>query len=151
MSGLGQESCEGNAEEVSLEGGLEVIDVGAGADGDGEGVPEGGGGDAEGSVPQGSVLGHGGLREEVGFRRAEGSAGGMRDKEVGEVGWGQVVEGLESEEENLVLDAEGNGKPVELMEDGGDVVVGAGACEDPGSRVLDELEFMEGGGWEAVI
>lgn len=43
-----------------------------------------------------------------------------------------------------------NRKPVELVEDGGDVVVGAGTGENSGGGVLDVLKFIEGGGWEAV-
>ena len=65
----------------------------------GERVPEGGGGDGEGSVPPGSVLGSGGRGEEVGISRSEVAGGGVMVKEVSEVGGGEVVEGLVSDEE----------------------------------------------------
>lgn len=48
------------------------------------------------------------------------------------------------------MDTVDNRKPMELMEDGGDVVVGAGTGEKSGGGVLDVLKFIEGGGWEAV-
>lgn len=49
----------GKSEEVGFEGRLEGIELRTVADVFGEGVPEGGGGDTEGPVPQGSVLGYG--------------------------------------------------------------------------------------------
>ena len=33
---------------------------------------------------------------------------------------------------------------MELLKDGGDVMVGGGSGDDTGSRVLDQLKFMEG-------
>ena len=36
-----------------------------------------------------------------------------------------------------------DGEPVEFLEDGGDVVTGAGVGEQAGSRVLDKLKFIE--------
>lgn len=48
-------------------------------------------------------------------------------KEIGEIGRGQVMDGLVGEEEDIVLDVVWYVKPVELFENGGDVVSGAGA------------------------
>lgn len=39
---------------------------------------------------------------------------------------------------------------MELVEDRGDVVIGAGTGEKSGDRVLDVFKFFEDGGWEAV-
>ena len=38
---------------------------------------------------------------------------------------------------------------MEVLEDGSDVVSGAGVGEEEGSRVLDMLEFIEEVGWDA--
>ncbi len=41
-------------------------------------------------------------------------------------------------------DTEFDWEPVELLEDGDDVVKGRGSGNDSGCRVLDQLELMEG-------
>lgn len=50
---------------------------------------------------------------------------------------GQVMEGCVSEEKDLQLNSLGDGEPVALVKEGGDVVMGYV------SRVLDVLEFLE--------
>lgn len=57
------------------------------------------------------------------------------------------MEGFEGEEEYFVLDAVQDGEPVEILEDWGDVITGAGVSEEAGSRVLDILQFIEDSGW----
>lgn len=54
-------------------------------------------------------------------------------QKVSEIGRGQVMEGLIGKEEELVLDAELDREPVELLEDRGDVFSGAGVSEEAGS------------------
>ena len=43
------------------------------------------------------------------------------------------MNGLECHQEEFVLNAEVNGKPMEMLKDRGDMVVGGGACYDAGS------------------
>ena len=53
-------------------------------------------------------------------------------KEVRCVRWGQVMECFESNEEYFEIYSLFNGKPVELLEDRGDVVGGWSPCNDAG-------------------
>ena len=69
-------------------------------------------------------------------------------QQVCEVGGGLIVEGFVSNQEDFEVDSLTDGGPVEVLEDGSDVVSGAG--EEAGSRVLDMLEFIEEVGWYAV-
>ena len=50
-------------------------------------------------------------------------------EEVSQVGWGQVMEGFVGHEEDFVLDSLGDGEPVELVKDGGDMVTDRGVGE----------------------
>ena len=68
----------------------------------------------------------------------------MGDKEVRQVGWGQVVESLKGQEEYFEINALFDGEPVESGENGGDVFTGLGVSKGASSRVLDRLESMEG-------
>ena len=52
------------------------------SDGQREGVPEGGGGDGEGSVPQGAVLGLGDGGEKVGIGGAPAVSGGVALEQI---------------------------------------------------------------------
>ena len=65
-------------------------------------------------------------------------------EEIRQVWRGEFVNGLECEQQNLELDTELNREPVELLEDRSDMVSEGGAGYDAGSRVLEQLEFMEG-------
>lgn len=60
-------------------------------------------------------------------------------EQVSEVGRGLVVKGFVSEEKDFKVDALWDREPVEVLEDGGDVVTGAGVSEQTGGRVLDVL------------
>lgn len=80
---------------------------------------------------------------------SEGTGGAVGDEEVGQVRGGQVVEGFEGEEEYLEVDALFNGEPVERVKNGSDVIAGPGVGKEAGSRVLDQLESMEGLGGDA--
>ena len=51
--------------------------------------------------------------------------------------------GFECIEENLIVNAEFDGEPVELVQDGGDVTDDRGSGDDTGSSVLNQLKFME--------
>ena len=53
----------------------------------------------------------------------------MGVEQVSEVGGGQVMEGFECQQEDFELDAMGDGEPVEVFKDGGDVVTGPGVGE----------------------
>ena len=54
-------------------------------------------------------------------------------EKVREIGGCQVVESLERHDEDFVLDAEVNRKPMQVLENGGNVVEGGGSCDDAGS------------------
>ena len=75
-------------------------------------------------------------------KRAEAGGGpgswGVRLEEV----WrSEVMEGLESEEENLKVNVVFDREPVQLFEDRSDVFGGWGSGDNTGSRVLDQ--FMD--------
>lgn len=40
-----------------------------------------------------------------------------------------------------------NGEPVKILENGGDVALGAGADDNKGNRAMDVVEFIEDSGW----
>lgn len=62
-------------------------------------------------------------------------------KRSGQIGGGKVVEGFECGEEVFVLNPVLYREPVQLG--GGDVVSRLGAADDPGRRVLNDLDFIE--------
>ncbi len=79
----------------------------------------------------------------VSVSRAEGAGGSVSVEELGQVGWGQVMEGFEGHEKEFKMDSLGDGEPVELMDSEGDVVMGPRVGERASSKVLDVLEFIE--------
>ena len=85
--------------------------------------------------------------EEICIRGTEGAGRVMAVEQIGKVGRCLVVEGFVSEDEYFELNPLRDGEPVEFLEDGGDVVAGAGEGEQAGSRVLDVLKFIEEFGW----
>ena len=60
------------------------------------------------------------------------------------------MESFVCDDKDFVGDPGGDGKPVELLKDWGDVVPGFGVGEETGGCVLDQLEFIEEGGVGAV-
>ncbi len=54
------------------------------------------------------------------------------------------MDGFECIKKDFECDPEFDWEPVELLENGGDVVKGGGSGDDTGCRVLDQLELMEG-------
>ena len=50
------------------------------------------------------------------------------------------------EDQEFVLDPVGDGEPVEIFEDWGDVVPRFGVGEETGCSILDQLESVDGGG-----
>ena len=60
------------------------------------------------------------------------------------------MQGFVGDEEDLEVDALLYGEPVKLTEDGCDVFSGSGVSEESGGRVLNILQFVEGGGGEAI-
>ena len=54
-------------------------------------------------------------------------------EKVREIGGCQVVECLERHDEDFVLDAEVNRKPMQVLENRGNVVGGGGSCNNAGS------------------
>lgn len=64
-------------------------------------------------------------------------------EEASEVGGSLVMEGFLREEKDFELDLLWDREPAEVLEDGGDVVTGAGVGGQVGSRVLDVLEFIQ--------
>ena len=63
--------------------------------------------------------------------------------EIRQVWGGEVMDGIECVEEDLVVYAVFDGQPVELVKNGGDVGDGRGFGDDAGCSVLDQLDFME--------
>ena len=53
------------------------------------------------------------------------------------------MDGLEGMEENFIVDALFDGKPMELIQNRGDVIDGGGSGDDTGSCILDQLQFPE--------
>ena len=74
----------------------------------------------------------------------------MGVKEISKVGESKVMECFEGEKKDFEVYAVGDRKPVKVLEDGGDVVIGAGVRRQVGGGVLDILEFIEGFGREAI-
>lgn len=74
----------------------------------------------------------------------------MGVKEISKVGGSKVMECFEGEKKDFEVYAVGDRKPVKVLEDGGDMVVGAGVSEQASGGVLDTLEFIEGFGREAI-
>ena len=62
---------------------------------------------------------------------------------VPEGGWSLVVEGFVSEEEYFELNPLWDREPMEFLEIGDDVVMGAGVGEQASSRILNMLEFIK--------
>ena len=58
-------------------------------------------------------------------------------EEVGEVLWGQGMEGFVGEKEDFICDTGLNLEPVKVDEGWHDVLSGLAVGEDPGGRVLD--------------
>ena len=52
--------------------------------------------------------------------------------QISQVWRGEVVNGLEGQEQDFILDALCDGEPVELLENGCDVVYGRSVCDDAG-------------------
>lgn len=97
---------------------------------------------AEGSAPHSAETGRGN-REVDGGGGSERTGGGDDVEEIRQVGRGEVVDGLECVQEEFVCNAVVYGEPVEVLEYGSDVAVRGGLCDDPGGRVLNQLEFAE--------
>ena len=77
---------------------------------------------AEGSAPHSAEAGRG-HREVDGGGGSEGTSGGDDVQEIRQVGRGKVVDGHVCVQEEFVVDAVFDREPVEVLEDGGDVVV----------------------------
>ena len=89
-----------------------------------EGVPEVGGRSAECPAPHGDQAG--GWYSELNGRGGPESAGGcVGVQEFTDVWRGEVVEGLEGEEQNLEMDAGFDREPVKLLKDRSDVMMRA--------------------------
>ena len=67
----------------------------------------------------------------------------MGGEEFFEVLGGLSVNALVGEEGDLIFNPEWDREPVERFEDGGDVVEFAHPHQDPGSAVLDVLQFLD--------
>ncbi len=89
--------------------------------------------------PPGSVPGPDGGGQDFNISRARGVGCTVSMEDLRQVGWGQVMEGFVGQEK-FEMDSLGDGEPVELIEDGGDVVTGPRVGDHVGSRILDVLE-----------
>ena len=65
-------------------------------------------------------------------------------EELGEILRGKIVDGLESEKQDLVNDAIFDGEPMKLLQDRCYVTDGVFFSNDTGCRVLYQLSFMYG-------
>ena len=74
----------------------------------------------------------------------------MGVKEISKIGGSKVMECFEGEKKDFEVYAVGDRKPVKVLEDGSDMIVGVGVSEQAGGGVLDILEFIEGFGREAI-
>ncbi len=63
-------------------------------------------------------------------------------EQVSEVRGSLVMKGFVSEEKSFKLDVLWDREPVEVPENGGDVITRVGVSEQASSRVLDVLEFI---------
>ena len=77
----------------------------------GECIPEVGGGDREGPVPPGAVLGLSDLQE-VGFAGPEGAGGDVWFEEIGEIRRCQVIEGFVGGDKDFEVNSLLDGEPV---------------------------------------
>ncbi|MEQ2211533.1 hypothetical protein XENOCAPTIV_005342 [Xenoophorus captivus] len=109
----------------------------------GERVPQGGSRRGGGSVTPGPVLCSEWWRQEVGIRGAEAAGRSVTVEQIGEVAWGSVMEGFVGEKEDFEINSLGDTEPVELLQNWGDVVTGAGLGEQASSRILYVLGFIE--------
>ena len=57
---------------------------------------------------------------------------------------GEVVEGLEGEEQNLEMNGGFDQEPVKLLKDRSDVINGGGSGDDASGRVMDQLKLTDG-------
>ena len=53
------------------------------------------------------------------------------------------MKGLEGEKQNLKVNTVFNRKPVQLLENRGEMFFGRGSGNDTGDRILNQLKFME--------
>ncbi len=53
------------------------------------------------------------------------------------------MDALMSQQQDFVIDSEGNREPVEGMQDGGDVIILPQSNQDPSSVVLDILKLLK--------
>lgn len=66
-------------------------------------------------------------------------------QEIGQMGRGVVIVGLECVQQYFKLDSEHDQKPAKLLQDWGDVIKQVGGFSNVmGSRTLDHLTFSEG-------
>lgn len=74
----------------------------------------------------------------------------MMVKEVSDIGRVRIVKSLMGEEKDFDGDPVFDREPVEILEDRGDGVSGAGEGEQVGGRILDGLAFLDEFGGGAV-
>ena len=60
------------------------------------------------------------------------------------------MDSFEGEKSNFVVNPKMERQPVQITEDWSYMVVLPGTCNETGGRILNELEFGEFGGWNAV-
>ena len=71
-------------------------------------------------------------------------------KKVLEVSWCQPIQGLKREQEDLIVYALGNWKPMQVDQHWGDMFSGANTSDDSRSRVLDTLEHLDDSLWGSI-
>ena len=101
-----------------------------------------GGRTAESSRAHGGQTGWGDFQSNGGGR-PEGPGWNVDMNEFGQVWGGEVMDGLVCVEEDLVINPVFYGKPVELVENRGDVAADGGSGDNSCCCILDQLDFME--------
>ena len=79
----------------------------------------------------------------VDLSRADGARGSMGSEEVLEILGGSTIETVMGQQGDLVLNLEFYRKPVEVFQDGCDMVEFSHSHQDPSSAVLDVLQPLD--------
>lgn len=75
--------------------------------------------------------------------RSEETGGGGDMKELRQIRRGKVLDGFECKQKDFEVYAKFHRKPVELLQNRGDMVNEGGSGDNSSCSVLNQLEFME--------
>lgn len=95
---------------------------------------------AEGTAPHGDHTGRGDRK--LKGRRLERARGSVNMEKIRKIRRSQVMESFESIEKKFEFNPKNYWKPVQLLENGNDVMGGRSSGDDVGRRILDQLNFI---------